>query len=110
MSAVGTGIGYLFTCLVARRVVLNSSEVSGRKVKLFCCTMGIICSILCIFLLLTPSSPGYIAFAPRVVLAVWVLLGIFFYFMQKKVWSRYSVEEMSVNILGSAKTPVFFKK
>ncbi len=110
MSAVGTGIGYLFTCLVARRVVLNSSEMSGRKVKLFCCTMGIICSILCIFLLLTPGSPGYIAFAPRVVLAVWVVLGIFFYFMQKKVWSRYSVEEMSVNILGSAKTPVFFKK
>lgn len=107
MSSVGTGIGYLFTCLVARRAIRQSSG-PGRSVGLFCCMMGVICSILTLVLLLTPGSPAYISFAPRIVLAVWVVLGVIFYFSNKKVWSSLSTEEMSRNILGGADIRLFF--
>lgn len=110
MSSVGTGIGYLFTCLVARRAILHSDKKEGRGMGLFCCAMGIFCSLLTLVLLLTPGSPAYISFAPRVVLGIWVLLGIFFYFSQKKEWSQLSTDEISANILGGSDIPVFFKK
>lgn len=110
MSSVGTGIGYLFTCLVARRAILSSSNAAGKNLGLFCCIMGTICSILTLVLLLTPGSPAYISFAPRCVLALWVILGFVFYYSNKKVWSDLSTEELSHNILGGADIPVLFKK
>ncbi len=110
MSSVGTGIGYLFTCLVARRAILNSGETRGRSIGLFCCVMGTICSILTLILLLTPGSPAYISFAPRCVLAVWVIMGFVFYFSNKKVWSNLSTEEISRNILGGTDIPILFNK
>ena len=110
MSSVGTGIGYLFTCLVARRAILNSGETAGRSVGLFCCIMGTICSIMTLILLLTPGSPAYISFAPRCVLAVWVVMGVVFYFSNKKVWSSLPTEEISKNILGGTNIPILFEK
>lgn len=110
MSSVGTSIGYLFTCLVARRAILNSGNASGRNLGLFCCVMGTICSILTLVLLLTPGSPAYISFAPRCVLALWVILGLIFYYSNKKVWSSLPTEELSRNILGGADIPVLFHK
>lgn len=110
MSSVGTGIGYLFTCLAARRVLLNSGYVSAKSWRLFCCSMGTICAVLSIVLLLTPGSPALIGFAPRCVLGIWIALGFFFYFSNKNTWSMLSSDELSENILGSAKTCVFFKK
>ena len=110
MSSVGTGIGYLFTCLVARRAILNSENAAGRRLGLFCCVMGTICSILTLVLLLTPGSPAYISFAPRCVLAVWVVMGFVFYFSNKKVWSSLSTEEISRNILGGTDIPILFDK
>ena len=110
MSSVGTGIGYLFTCLVARRAILSSESSTGRRLGLFCCVMGTICSILTLVLLLTPGSPAYISFAPRCVLAVWVIMGFVFYFSNKKVWSSLSTEEISQNILGGTDIPILFNK
>lgn len=64
MSSVGTGIGYLFTCLAARRVILGSQGVDKKGLKLFCCAVGTITAIMCILLLLVPGSPARIGTAP----------------------------------------------
>ena len=42
MSSVGTGIGYLFTCLAARRVIMGSEGVDKKGLKLFCCAVGLL--------------------------------------------------------------------
>ena len=64
MSSVGTGIGYLFTCLAARRVIMGSEGVDKKGLKLFCCAVGTITAVMCILLLLVPGSPARIGTAP----------------------------------------------
>lgn len=108
MSSVGTGIGYIFTCIVARRVVMNSPEIANKAWRLFCCAMGTLCGAVSIALLLIPGSPGLIGTAPRIVLGIWVMLGIFFHTTQKAHWSGLHVAELSRNILGNTQTRVFF--
>ena len=110
MSSVGTGIGYLFTCLAARRVILGSARVDGKAVKLFCCAVGTVTSVMCILLLLVPGSPARIGTAPFICLAVWVILGFIFYFSNKKRWVSLPEEKIRENVLGRKDIAIFFKK
>ena len=110
MSSVGTGIGYLFTCLAARRVILGSANVDGKALKLFCCAVGTVPAILCILLLLVPGSPARIGTAPFICLGVWVVLGFIFYFSNKKHWASLQEEKVRENLLGRNDIAVFFKK
>lgn len=109
MSSVGTGIGYLFTCLAARRVLLGSEGVSDKASRLFCCIVGTLTSVMCIVLLLVPGSPAYISVASRWCLIAWVMMGFFFYYSNKTVWSRMSEADLRASILGRRDIPVFFK-
>ncbi|NDV18674.1 amino acid permease [Pseudodesulfovibrio sp. JC047] len=109
MSSVGTGIGYLFTCLAARRVLLGSPEVSERAVRMFCCIMGTLTAVMCIVLLLVPGSPASIGVASRWCLVVWVSLGVFFYFSNKSEWAKLPEADLRAQILGRRDIPVFFK-
>ena len=110
MSSVGTGIGYLFTCLAARRVILGSGNVDSKALKLFCCAVGTITAIMCILLLLVPGSPARIGTAPFICLGVWVVLGFIFYFSNKKHWASLPEEKVRENVLGRKDIAVFFKK
>ncbi len=110
MSSVGTGIGYLFTCLAARRVIMGSEGVDKKGLKLFCCAVGTITAVMCILLLLVPGSPARIGIAPFICLAVWVVLGFIFYFSNKKHWISLSEEKVRENVLGRKDIAVFFKK
>lgn len=106
MSAVGTAIAYLFTCMAAYRVVhANGVDVSLKKAV---CIIGAVTSILCMVLLLLPASPAFIGFAPRVTLAAWIALGFIFYMNTKRTWSTISHDELKRNILGSSEIPVFY--
>ncbi|ACS81570.1 APC family permease [Maridesulfovibrio salexigens] len=109
MSSVGTGIGYLFSCLAARRVILGSTGVDQRSLKLFCCGMGTLASVLCIVLLLIPGSPAYISEASRWCMVVWVAMGVFFYFSNRSAWAELPEVQMRRNVLGSDDIPVFYK-
>jgi len=109
MSSVGTGIGYLFSCLAARRVILGSAGIENRALSLFCCTMGTIASVLCIVLLLIPGSPAYISEASRWCMVSWVGMGVFFYFSNRGEWAKLSESDLRESILGRKDIPVFFK-
>ncbi len=109
MSSVGTGIGYLFSCLAARRVLLGSNDVSDRSVRMFCCGMGILASVMSIVLLLIPGSPAYISEASRWCMVTWIGMGVFFYYSNRNEWAKLPEDQLRKNILGSADIPVFFK-
>ncbi|TIH18154.1 APC family permease [Marinifilum sp. JC120] len=109
MSSVGTGIGYLFSCLAARRVLLGSEGVSERFVKHFCCVMGIFASVMSIVLLLVPGSPAYISEASRWCMVTWVVMGVFFYFSSRGEWAKLPEATLRKSILGRDDIPVFFK-
>ncbi|WP_243547043.1 APC family permease [Pseudodesulfovibrio tunisiensis] len=109
MSSVGTGIGYLFSCLAARRVLLGSTDVTNRATRLFCCTVGILTSVMCIVLLLVPGSPAYIGVASRWCLVAWVAMGFFFYYSNRSEWAKLPESILRSRILGRSDIPVFFK-
>lgn len=109
MSAVGTAIAYLYTCLAGYRLT-SSRPVEQRGSKPLICIIGAAVSVLCIVLLLTPGSPALIGPAPRWIMLAWITLGVIFYFTKRAEWSRIPEEEMRERVLGSRDLPVFFKK
>jgi amino acid transporter len=109
MSSVGTGIGYLFTCLAARRVLSGGQAADGYAIKIFCCGMGTLAAVMSIGLLLVPGSPAYISEAARWCLVAWVAMGVFFYFTNRKEWARLPEPDIRESVLGSRTIPVFFK-
>lgn len=109
MSSVGTGIGYLFTCLAARRVLLGTPGVGNKSLSILCCNIGTLTSVMCIVLLLVPGSPAYISEASRWCMVAWVVMGFFFYYSNKSVWAQLPEMTIRSSILGSCDIPVFFK-
>lgn len=109
MSAVGTAIAYLYTCLAGYRVIKNtpSAYAPGRLVI---CGIGAFVSILCIILLLAPGSPALIGPAPRSIMVAWIVLGVVFYRITRPDWINTPEEELRERILGSRDLPVFFRK
>ncbi len=109
MSSVGTAIAYLFTCLAARKVIMGTPNIPNAGGRIFCTMVGSITSIICIGLLIIPGSPAFIAFAPRIVLVGWVVLGVIFYYSAKPHWASMSDADLKRQILGSESIPTFFR-
>ena len=109
MSAVGTAIAYLYTCLAGYRLT-SSKPVAERGAKPIICIIGAVVSIICILLLLTPGSPALIGPAPRWIMLAWIVLGVIFYFVKRAEWSKIPEEDMRERVLGNRNLPVFFKK
>jgi len=107
MSAVGTSIGYLFTCLAARRMLIGTNA-EGKGLKTFYCNVGALTSILCLLLLWIPGSPGAIGTAPSWCLAVWIVLGVFFYYSSRSAWKDQPELELRQSLLGRKDMQVFY--
>ena len=107
MSSVGTAIAYLFTCLVAIKVLKYTKESSMGIIFSW---IGAITSFLCIVLLLVPGSPAYISTPSRIIMVIWVVIGIIFYFFSRTHWVALSETERSKSILGTEEIAVFFNK
>lgn len=80
MTSVGAAIVFAYTtassAIIARR---NGS----RKYMIFG-IIGCIFSLFFLSLLIIPGMPGYLSFQSRVVLLVWILIGVAFYFIIRK--------------------------
>lgn len=80
MTSVGAAIVFAYTtassAIIARR---NGS----RKYMIFG-IIGCIFSLFFLSLLIIPGMPGYLSFQSRVVLLVWILIGVAFYFIIHK--------------------------
>lgn len=107
MSSVGTAIAYLFTSLAGYKVIKTAGP--GNDFKVAMCILGSIVSVICLLLLLTPGSPALIGVAPRWVMVAWVVMGIVFYMMTRREWSKLPEIELRERVLGSRDLPIFFK-
>lgn len=105
MSAVGTVIAYLISCLSAYKVM----KFAQNKRGVIHAVIGSASSVVCILLLTVPASPGSISLESWVALVMWVLLGALFYKSNMGKFKALTTDEQSQLILGS-KRRVFFGK
>lgn len=104
MSAIGTVIAYLASCLTANKVMKDAGSKSG----VIHARLGAASSVFCLLLLTIPGSPGAIGVPSWCALLAWVVVGVWFYAVRMRDFKKLSTKEQSVLILGSERR-VFFK-
>jgi amino acid transporter len=105
MSSAGVAVAYLYCCLDAFKGFKWSaqSKNNGRAVAPVKKTLALLGSFFCIgflVLLLVPGSPAFMGVQAVIALVIWILLGIAFYFVRKRVFHEIPKEEMDYMILG----------
>ena len=108
LSSVGIGLGYLYTCLTMRRIVIGSSEIENKTLSLTLAWIGILTSAIIMALLMTPGSPALISEPSRWFALAWTITGAFFYRSSMAERSVMPEKEIRTNLLGNPKIPVFF--
>lgn len=100
MSAVGTAIGYLYTCLGSWRFNQRNPQQAERLGSKWVAGLGMVFSLVILALLLTPGSPAFLTLPSWVALAAWVVLGVYFYITRAKVYNRVPAAELDYLIMG----------
>ncbi|WP_290923889.1 APC family permease [Halodesulfovibrio sp.] len=110
MSAVGTVIGYLFTCMAAYKVAVAFRSEEKTSKKIIFAAIGSVSSVICILLLTVPGSPGSIGTESWIALVLWTLLGAFFYKLKMGEFKGLDLKTQRSLMMGGIDLPVFFKK
>lgn len=97
MAAVGTAIGYLYTCYAAL-VLLRQRQAPAYRAAL--AVVGVVASTGFIVLLCVPGMPGFMAWPSWVALSAWVLMGALFYSYRVRAFGRLSDRERDQLVLG----------
>lgn len=97
MAAVGTAIGYLYTCLSAYLVLKAQSESKGTLIAV----IGSIFSLIILALLIVPGSPAFLSVPSWVAMVVWVGMGAIFYMTQAKNYLQIPKDKLDYLILGN---------
>ena len=84
MTSVGAAIVFAYT--TASAAIIASRKHNRRHVWLG--VAGCIFSIFFLMLLIIPGMPGYLSFQSRVVLLVWIGVGVLFYMKIRKTYVR----------------------
>lgn len=101
MSAVGTAVGYFFTCAGAYVLVKKAASANDDNViRPGTAMAGCIISVVILLLLVFPFSPAYMAIQSRAALVIWILMGACFYFMSRNRFMRITKRDMDYLILG----------
>lgn len=102
MCSVGTAFGYFFTCAGAFILLRKYGDVNDtNKIHPVVALGGCAISVAILLLLIVPGSPAFMASQSFVALAVWVVLGIIFYFCSRKNFMSITKREMDYLILGN---------
>lgn len=102
MSAVGTAVGYFFTCGGAWVLLKKYGDSSDEnRIRPGTALAGCIISTVILLLLVIPASPAFMASQSFVALFAWIFLGACFYFLSKKHFMNVSKREMDYLILGN---------
>lgn len=84
MTSVGAAIVFAYTTASA---AITGKRNGDRKYTVFG-VLGCIFSLFFLSLLVIPGMPGYLSFQSRVVLLIWILIGIVFYFIIRKSYVK----------------------
>lgn len=106
MAAVGTGIGYLYTCLAASKLFTAQSNLPNAGRNKFMAILGAIFSIFIIGLLTIPGSPAALGTPSWIAMAGWVGMGLVFYMMMAKEYTSIPEKELDHLILGESATNI----
>ena len=80
MTSVGAAIVFAYTTASA---AIIGHKNGSRKYTVFG-IIGCLFSLFFLSLLVIPGMPGYLSFQSRVVLLIWILIGVVFYFIIRK--------------------------
>lgn len=84
MTSVGAAIVFAYTTCSA--AIIGWRNKDGKYVVLG--IMGCLFSLFFLSLLIIPGMPGYLSFQSRIVLLIWILIGITFYFIIRKSYVK----------------------
>ena len=105
MSAMGTALAYLSTCMVAYKYAGRYEAPWWSKPV---AVVGAATSVACFLLLAVPGSPAAIGFESWVMLLVWVALGSAFYFSRARELAAVTPRQMQYMLLGTTDRPLLF--
>ncbi len=102
MCSVGTIIAYIFTCLTCYKIL------AARGTNNTLTILGAIASFIILGLLTIPGSPAVIGTEPWILLAIWIVLGIAFYMVQRTAVRHTPEPAIRQAIFGDSTVPIFF--
>ncbi|WP_297219465.1 APC family permease [uncultured Desulfovibrio sp.] len=108
MSSIGTALAYLFTCLTARKYLEAHPELRESTWGKPVCIMGAMTSVICIGLLMVPSSPVAINVPNWCMLFAWVTLGAIFFIGKQQELLAIPHSTMRYLLFGKAEQEVLF--
>ena len=85
MAAVGTGIGYFFTC--AGAFVIVTKQLAPQKdndISPFAAGLGAVISLTIIALMVVPGMPAFLSMPCWYALGIWVFIGILCYIVGRR--------------------------
>ncbi len=101
MAAVGTGVGYFFTCAGAYMVLTKGLKPkSDDDISPAMAAAGAIVSLAIIALMVVPGMPAFLSVPCWCALGVWVAMGAVFYFVAMKRFRETSHGMVGYLILG----------
>jgi amino acid transporter len=100
MSALGTAFGYTYTCVAAYSLVKHTPDLRSVKKEKWLPFLGALCSAGFIVLLSVPGMPAFMSEPSRIALMGWVALGLVFYLLRSREYSRLPKSELDHLILG----------
>ena len=108
MSAIGTALAYLYTCLTAHKYLTQNPDDVNSILSKPICLFGAFTSIICFCLLIYPNSPAAIAVPSWVTLFTWVGLGGLFYWTKHTELSSIPHSRLRFLLFGKPDYPVLF--
>lgn len=108
MSAMGTALAYLFTCMTAYKYVIAHPKAPEARWAKPVAIVGGLTAISCFGLLAIPGSPAAIGFESWMMLLTWIGLGAAFYFSRARELNATPHEEMQYLLLGTKDRPLLF--
>ena len=84
MTSVGAAIVFAYTTASAAIIGKRNGNIKNTEIGI----IGCIFSLFFLSLLVIPGMPGYLSFQSRVVLLVWIAIGIAFYFIIRKSYVK----------------------
>ena len=84
MTSVGAAIVFAYTTAAAAII----GHRNGNRKNMVYGIIGCLFSLFFLSLLIIPGMPGYLSFQSRVVLFVWILIGVIFYFIIRKSYVK----------------------
>ena len=109
MSAMGTALAYLFTCMTAYKYVANFTDIPEARWGKPVAIIGGLTSISCFAMLALPGSPAAIGIESWFMLLVWVAIGTAFYFNRSSELNAIPHEQMQYLLLGTKDRPLLFE-